>query len=180
MEALLHQHICIQSDGSCCLPKYKPHMHFTPLTFPAVCEHPHTVCLLTCMSSFKRNVLLWWRRPLGLCSAICKQPHFLAVSHLQTEAQSTKQCLADRTAMMRTADPIQHDRGQHVCVCVERGWRAVDECTSAPLHTLTLIYVFSAWRVSKVSAVAWEKESNRFNFSLKLDPAWCHGPETCN
>lgn len=80
--------------------------------------------------------------------------------------------------MTRTADPTQHDRGQHVCMRVERGGRAVDECTSSPLHTLTLIYVYSAWRVSEVGAVAWEKESNRFNFSSG-PPASSHSPETC-
>lgn len=107
--------------------------------------------------------------------AIC----FFTVSHLLTEAQSTKQCLADRTAMMRTADPTQHDRGQHVCMRVERGWRAVDACASSPLHTLALIYVFSAWRVSEVGAVAWEKESNRFKFSSG-PPASSHSPEMCS
>lgn len=129
------------------------------------------------MASFRRNVLLWWASVLVV--AICEQPHLLTVSHLQTEAQSPKQCLADRTAMMRTADPTQHDRGQHVCMRVERGWRAVDACTSSPLHTLTLIYVFSAWRVSKVSAVARAKKSNRFKFSSG-PPAPSHSPETCS
>lgn len=38
--ALLPQHICTHAARSCCLLKYKPHMHFTPLTFPGVCEHP--------------------------------------------------------------------------------------------------------------------------------------------